>query len=129
MDLSTLDVQKVAESGATLDVRHPVTGIAIDGMKITVLGTDSKTYRDAVKSRMRQRVNQRKKQDFDPDKAEREGLELLADLTVDWQGIELDGESLKCTRENCVKVYGRFSWIREQVDEFIADRANFLPSA
>jgi len=129
MDLSTLDVKAVAEEGATLEVRHPVTGNLIDGMSVKVLGTDSATYRNAVKARIRRAANQRKKQDFDPDKAERDALELLADLTVGWDGVELDGEPLKCTRENCIMVYGRFPWLREQVDEFVADRANFLPNA
>jgi len=129
MDLSQLDVQAAAENGANLEVRHPATGIVIPGMTITVLGTDSKTYRNAIKARLRQRVNQRKKNDFDPEKAEKEAVELLADLTVDWDGISLDGQVLKCNRENCITVYSRFAWIREQVDEFIGDRANFLPSA
>ena len=49
-DLATLDTAKVAEEGAVLCVAHPTTGEDL-GIKIVLIGTDSKTFRDISKSR------------------------------------------------------------------------------
>ena len=56
-------------------------------------------------------------------------MSLLAKCTTDWAGIVVEGETLDCTYENAVKLYGRFAWIMEQVDEFVADRANFTKAS
>jgi hypothetical protein len=47
-------------------------------------------------------------------------------LTVAWEGFTLDGVKLDCTPENVRTVYNEWSWIKEQVSEFVADRANFF---
>ena len=31
--------------------------------------------------------------------------------------------------ENAVELYTKYLWLREQIDRFMADRSNFLPSA
>ena len=49
-DLAKLDTAKVAEEGAELHVAHPTTGEDL-GITITLIGTDSKTFRDISKSR------------------------------------------------------------------------------
>ena len=49
----------------------------------------------------------------------------LAEITVDWENIDWDGAVFPFNKENAVKMYARYKWIREQLIEFIAERANY----
>ena len=60
---------------------------------------------------------------------EEDSIETLADCTVSWDGIMVDGECPECNRENAAKLYSRFPWLREQADTFVATRSNFLKPA
>ena len=129
LDLAKYDVVSAAEEGATLTLRDPVSDVPFEGSTITVLGTDSKLYRDAVKAKLNSRLNQKKSAKVDMDQEERKSIELLARMTVGWTGIARNGSEVDCTFENAVAVYREFPWIKEQVDEFVSDRSNFLRSA
>lgn len=126
-DLATLDTSKVAEEGAELLVEHPTTGEDF-GIKITLIGTDSKTFRDLSKSRATASLK-KKSRDIDFDQGEAESIELLAKCTKGWEGITEDGIEVPFSYENAVKLYTKYLWLKEQVDRFIVDRSNFLPSA
>ena len=126
-DLATLDTAKVAEEGAELLVSHPTTGEDL-GIKIVLIGTDSKTFRDISKTRATASLK-KKSRDIDLDQGEVESIELLAKCTKGWEGITEDGIEVKFTYENAVKLYTKYLWLKEQVDRFIVDRSNFLPSA
>jgi len=128
MDFSDLDVTTAADKGAEMQVRHPVTGEAMDA-SIVLLGSDSKTFRDIVRDRARDAMNQRKRKNVSLEEAEEQALSTLVRCTVSWKGVQEKGESLKCTPENVEHMYKGYPWLREQVDEFIGDRANFLKSA
>lgn len=126
-DLATLDTAKVAEEGAELHVAHPTTGEDL-GIKITLIGTDSKTFRDISKSRATASLK-KKSREIDLDQNEAESVELLAKCTKGWSGITEGGVEVKFSYENAVKLYTKYLWLREQIDRFMADRSNFLPSA
>jgi hypothetical protein len=60
-----------------------------------------------------------------------EGVALLVACTMAWRDaggkqIEYNKERLDCTPANATKIYTALPWIRRQVDEGIADLANFL---
>ena len=59
---------------------------------------------------------------------EAETIDILAKCTLSWEKVVLEGKELPCTYENAKTVYTNFIWLREQVDAFINDRANFLES-
>jgi len=127
MDLKKLDTVSASNKGAEMQVSHPATGYDIEGMTIKLQGTDSETYRKEIKRRAEQSMgNGRKKQKVDLDDAERKGAELLAKLTLGWKGFEEGKEKLECTFENCVRIYLEYRWLRDQAEQFISDRANFL---
>jgi len=46
--------------------------------------------------------------------------------TLAWRGIVYEGEALECNPGNARRLYAALPWLREQVEAFIADRANFL---
>ena len=126
-DLATLDTAKVAEEGAELRVAHPTTGEDL-GITITLIGTDSKTFRDISKSRATASLK-KKSREIDLDQNEQDSIELLARCTKGWSGITENGKDIPFTHENAVKLYTKYLWLREQIDRFMADRSNFLPSA
>lgn len=128
MDLKNLDMRAAAEAGATMTLRHPVTDEDLtDGkgkpVTITVLGSDSREFRRKVDEINRTR--QRKRGNMSLAESERAASELLAAVTKSWTGIEWEGKVLECTPENAEMLYRERSWVRQQVDEFVADVGNF----
>ena len=130
MDLNTLKAVK-ADEGAVLQIAHPETEEPIDGMTITLLGQDSVTYRRIQMAKQQAALNRlakgkRATADLDAEKLAGDMIDDLAKLTVSWTGFELDGKPLKCDKSNAVTVYTDWPWIREQAQEFVANRANFF---
>ena len=126
-DLATLDTSKVAEEGAELLVSHPTTGEDLD-IKIVLIGTDSKTFRDISKIRATMALK-KKTREIDLDQNEQDSIELLAKCTKGWSGITENGKEVAFSYDNAVQIYTKYLWLREQIDRFMADRSNFLPSA
>lgn len=128
-DLNSLKPVK-ADDGATLEVVHPESEEIIPGMTITLLGQDSKVYRKIQLAKQQAALNRiakgKKAVDLDAEKLAEDSIDDLVKLTTGWAGFMLDGAALECTPENVRKVYTEWAWIREQVQEFVADRSNFF---
>jgi hypothetical protein len=129
MDLNSLK-PVMADDGAVLNIVHPESEEVIEGMTITLLGQDSKVYRKIQLAKQQTALNRiskgKKAVDFDAEKLAEDSIDDLVKLTVDWTGFTLDGSKLDCTPDNVRKVYGEWVWIKEQVSEFVAERANFF---
>ena len=124
MDLAKLDIVSPANEGVWMELEHPVTGEPL-GVKIKLAGTDSDYY----KKELRRQQNKRLKKgirNINAEELEAEAVELLVACTLDWEGVELEGQALECNPENVRKIYKKFPWIKEQVDAFINNRANFI---
>jgi hypothetical protein len=128
-DLNSLKPVK-ADDGAVLEVAHPESEEAIPGMTITLLGQDSKVYRKIQLAKQQALLNRiakgKKVADLDAEKMAQDGIDDLVQLTTAWTGFTLDGAALDCTPENVKRVYAEWAWIKEQVQEFVADRSNFF---
>lgn len=120
---------KLADSGAVMPVRD-INEEVCEGISITLLGKDSKVYqrilRDRQQAVLARMQKGRKGAQLDADKLAEDSLDDLVKLTVDWEGIKDDKGELECTPENVRRVYENVPHVREQVEEFIGDRANFL---
>jgi hypothetical protein len=120
----------MADDGAVLNIVHPETEEVIDGMTITLLGQDSKLYRKIQLGKQQAALNRmakgKKAIDLDAEKLSEDSIDDLVKLTTAWSGFVLDGKDLDCTPENVRKVYTEWSWIKEQVQEFVGNRANFF---
>lgn len=126
MDLADLDLS----GAATLQLRHPATGAILtgdDGAPVTIAlyGVDSGAYTEYRRALANKAVRRGTKTQMTAEEYEDEALGLLAACTADWTGLELDGKPLPFTMSNAKMIYRRFAWLRDQVDTFIADRANF----
>jgi len=124
MNIDQLETTLSADGSAVMEVLDKA-GVAMlneQGVPVTItlLGKDS----DAYKQRSNQ-IDDRRYAAGARLKLTAAGLKadaasILAKATVSWTGIDDE-----CTYENAVKLYSRINAIREQVDLFIGDRANF----
>lgn len=128
-DLNSLKPIK-ADDGAILEVVHPESEEIIPGMTITLLGQDSKVYRKIQLAKQQAALNRiakgKKAIELDAEKLVEDSIDDLVKITTAWSGFMLDGKELECTPENVRTVYSEWAWIREQVQEFVADRSNFF---
>ena len=128
MDLNKLDLNQLSNEGAWVDLLHPATGSKLP-MKIKILGKDSDKFIQLSEEFRRSSLEDMKANKTTEQKIQSSkeyGDKLLISCTIAWEGIELDGKKLDCTPDNVKAVYQRFSWIKEQIDTAIADRANFI---
>lgn len=121
--------QTLAVSTATMTVRDPGTGepCQTDGtpVTITVHGVDSDQHRKAWRAMLDRRANAKTKKVRSAD-WEAETARLLAQITESWEGVVWDGKPLPCTEADAAMLYTRVPWLREQLDEFLNERGNFL---
>lgn len=128
MDLSKLNVAN-SNNGETLQLVHPVTCDDLP-ISITLAGSDSEAFRNKrleIQNRNVSSMMKNRKKGFESNDID--GCELLASVTLSWSGVEENGKPVECSTENAMDVYRRFPWIREQVDEFVGDRANFFTTS
>lgn len=131
MDLSKINLTESAESGADLELEHPVTGEVLkdeDGKTVSIklMGIDSAAYRNKQREIQNRRMTRMMKgKGANTMLSDEDACELLASCTKGWSGFEQDGEVVKFSHKAAVDLYMEHMWIREQVDAFIADRANF----
>ena len=129
MDLNNLKPTR-AEEGAVMEVLHPDTEEVIEGMTVTLLGQDSSVFKSLKRRKqnaMLTRMSKGKKAvSMDADTLERDALDEVVALTVDWKGFELDGKKLSFNEENARMVYSEHEWLMQQAQEFVANRSNFF---
>jgi len=131
MDLSKLSLTTASEEGVRMELYHPVTEVSFDPpIYFTVVGVDSERYQKAQKDLMNKRLKKAQARNrirfqATAEELEQDNIELLARCILSWENIEWEGEAIKCNFENAKKLLS-VQWIREQVDLFIGDRANFL---
>ncbi len=130
MDLANLDFGKNPEITAVMAVIHPITGEEMfqeddTPVTVTLLGMESSIAKRITKARAQKQLNKRN-QKVDLDEAREFTISLQAKLITASQGLTENGQDLDLTdHATSVDVLTRYSWLREQIDEFITDRANF----
>jgi len=132
MDLNQLDTIAVGEQGVPMQVKHPVSGEPLtkdDGtpQTITLAGHDSDRFRAAQRANTDRRLKSQRRV-ASAEEIDKENLELLVAVTLGWD-IQVDGQTPEPSKAKIREIYTRFPWMREQVDVFVGDRANFLPSS
>lgn len=131
-DLSSLDTSTSAAGEMTLF--HPVEETPLkgsDGKPITLqlLGIDSTEHQRAQRTITNRRLARPNRAKLTAEQLQAEMIEVLVACTVGWSdNFQLDGQAFGYSTENARTLYERFPWAREQADEFIGDRANFLRS-
>ena len=127
IDLAKLDTSKASEEGVWCDIENPSTGEAT-GIRIKVLGMDSKAYKDQTRKVQDRNLKKgfRGMKNLKSETLENNRIELICVCTVEWENVHYNGEERPCDNENKRWLYKEYTWIFDQVDEFIGDRGNFL---
>jgi hypothetical protein len=138
-DLAEIDTKTLSEQGVPMIVKRlesPEPLIARNGKPVTlmVLGPDSHVYRDFTRRQVRKRLarmnDPSKLAEIDFDEADAETLDLLASCTVGWENVlDTDGKAIAWSAENARKLLAAYPVVREQVDTFVAARANFIKAS
>jgi hypothetical protein len=127
-DLMDLDTSRLANEGVEVQLLHPTTREPLPAF-ITIRGMDSDAFQVIDMRLADARLkNLRRGQVQTAQERQHERCMVLASVTIGWRGVSLDGAELDFSVANAEKVYNRFKWITEQLDEAVADRARFLKS-
>jgi hypothetical protein len=122
------------EAPFRLTLLHPVTRQPLrdtEGKEAYIdhYSADSEIARKHQRAVQRRRLAMRGRLKITPEELEAEATEVLAALTAGWYLVDLKGNpiDLPFTQENARELYGNSAvgWLREQIDESAADRANF----
>lgn len=129
-----LDVEKAAR----MVILHPVSRQPLldkQGKEafIDILSGDSDAGRKYDRAVYRRRIARGTRAKLTPEELEGDAAGLLAALTSGWYLVDLDGNPIDvpCDAANAKELYqeGAMAWLRAQVDEFAADRANFAKAS
>lgn len=129
---------KVNEDGEWMDVIHP-TEEEETGWRIKLAGMGTKAYNVAestfasrrlkgINIKSRKQIKQALENlDQATEDIQQNQRELLAEITLDWEGVfDEKGAAIPFTKELALQVYEEYSWLEQQVREFVSDRANFI---
>lgn len=126
VDLSAFDVESGADQGAKLELldKHGKPS----GEWIQLLGADSKEYQQRFQQHQQRRLGRLQRPGgakISQQEMDNEIVDRLVVCTKDWSFKLANGEKLPLTPQNTENIYRKSLLIREQVEIFINDRANF----
>lgn len=127
LDLNQFDTTTRANEGVDCALRDLRTGKPTEAV-ITLRGLDSEAFRDIKTERAREtarRMEAGLSPELTPDEKDALTADTLSKLTVGWRGLALAGKELEFSQSEAFKLYLRYPAIREQVNAFAGDRANF----
>lgn len=133
-DLSSLDTAAACDNPFKLELVHPVSKEPL-GCGVMVVGKDSATFKGHVRKKANERLrkqamhSRRGKDTEIPtiEQIEAEAIDLLVACTTGfWGDLVVDNEPLAFSPDNARRLYERFGWAREQVDEAVGDVENFI---
>ena len=135
--LSQLDTVKKSEEGVWRDIY--AEGVKT-GIQILQLGPDSKVYKqNSMAIRKYVKKQQDKKAEINQDEMDEKSYQLLAAVTADWRYVKDDGTIIEhallmdekgtlfeYNNENAVTLYSSWSFIADQMTEYLVDKSSFL---
>jgi hypothetical protein len=132
MDYSSLNLEKMAESGICVKIKCPLTGKQLkanDGtdLFINVLGTDSKLWKAEIARIKRESAARETPPNEDEIKAE--SIRALAAITTGWHSeTALDGKKLSCNQANAIRLYSAdgLDWLLQQISRAAGDRQSLF---
>lgn len=109
--------------------RAPLVDAKGEPAWIELYSSDSAISRRHRRALQQRSLNTRGRSKVTPEEIEEDALDLLAALTSGWRLLNFDGSPLEVefSIANARELYAHpgMNWLREQVDEFAGDRANF----
>ena len=120
MEINQLVTVERHEAGAEFQLVDPLTGEKEDAI-FKVQGTDSKSWRKALKDQRRAHMDKE-----DIDFSDHEYLwPLVAAVIMDWKGLKKGNKVFKYSEENASWLCENSPMVVNQIFSFIVDRENF----
>ena len=129
-----MDLMNLKPTSDTVEVKlvHPNTGDKLKNddktdMIITVYASHAKEHKAAMHEQTNKRLKAmqgNKKVDFKSEEIEEATLTLLSKVTASWN-ITYGGEKPKLTATKAKELYNEVFWIKEQIEEALADSLDF----
>lgn len=124
MDLKDLSTSTMSEKGVWLEEILDAKSIVIPGIRIKVIGKNSK---HAKAYGVKLSTVMAGQQDI---RSVKEANDVADDLYIgcvmDWEGFTEDGQELPCTPENVKKLFDNVPYIKRQIIEAVGDDSLFL---
>lgn len=126
------------EKPQRMPLLHPTTNEPLKDDKgreayIDLYSSDSDVARKQERAISRRRLNVRGRTKVSPEEIESASLDMLVAITAGWHLVDLAGKAIdvQFNASNARELYeeAELSWVRDQVDQFAGDRANFLPAS
>lgn len=128
-DLGSIDTIKDANTGAEVELYHPIEGTDL-GITVRVVGHDGDLFKQIQAEQNRKRIQKMQKTQFKGVvDADQEAIELLAGCTQGWAGMVLGGKEVPFSYENAVALYTKYPWMKEQIDVAVGDRSVFTKAS
>lgn len=124
-DLDQLDVVSRADEGAKCIIRDPLTGEDTPAYLI-LAGMDSTVYKQAQHKIANARINRKSTARVTIEEIEAEQIGVLVECTLGWGGMVHKGVEMPFDRKSVRIAYEKFPTVREQAEQFISDRSNYL---
>lgn len=132
MNVDDIKLEEMSEAGAELHLRHPVTFEPLSDengpVLIKLVGRDSARYRNAFYEISKENAVNNPRRSLTVDESENSASMLAAKCTIGWTNLSIDGAE-DFSVQNAFELYSRRRWVRDQVEEFIRMRENFLKVA
>ena len=111
-----------------VDIIHPLL-LKSSGVKIVVRSRHDPIMKELARRMANARMtHSRKGVSPDLEQLEEEALAFIVASVKSWSGVERDGETLECSKENVEWLFKHpgLQWIRKQVDEATGNEARFF---
>lgn len=112
---------------------RPITDGTGKGAFIDVYSSDSDVSRQHARNIVQAKIDNPSRAKLSAEELESEAAGRVANLVSAWHLVTMDGQALDvaCTFENARELFlaPAMSWLREQVEDFAADRGNFLKAS
>lgn len=137
MALKDLDITPSSNDGAVMTIIDPINNVPVlndDGtpMTIRLAGIDSDRYKKAEQASINRRLSMGGRRGGGKPTAqelEQATLSALVAATISWDVTFEPGQKLEYNEQNVRSVYSKFSWLKEQVEDFVNTRANFAKAS
>jgi len=124
-DLNSLsNLTDLQEEGNELKILHPGTGEPI-GITMRVAGPDSKRQKSANSGIIAERAEMRIRK-ITGARLEDESIRTAAASVMSWTGVVDNGVEISYSPSAALSLLTKYPFIREQVQVYSSDRANFL---
>lgn len=132
MKLSAVETMSFADEGSTIQLRDKFgkPWLHADGhpQTITVYGQDGTTFERAKMAKINARMKTRRTK-ITAEELKEESIDILVLATKSWDIVDDDGVPIPFTKENVRQLYVQFPRVKEQVDQWMAEEANFGPAS